>query len=169
MTSSHPTPNKSVVATADSAPNSLRSGRSFSAVPHFKRSEEKNIEMNTKSLVVATIILACGGCKNSEEALADNSSRQLVAPQSRAVARIEVESVSSDYCSEFRIHEVTMNKDTDGSFEVSGKVPTKKHREYSGELNKRLEKIGWNFTGYQIQFSSPEQFLWLIRPNTINK
>lgn len=124
--------------------------------------------MNTKSLLLAIIIIACGACKHSEEFLAGNSSSQLVAPQSRAIARIEVESVSSDYCSEFRIHEVTMNKDTDGSFEVSGKVPTKKYREYSGELNKRLEKIGWNLTGYHIQFSSPEQFLWLIRPNAIN-
>ncbi len=35
-------PNKSVVATADKFASSLRSGRLFSAVPHFKRSPEEN-------------------------------------------------------------------------------------------------------------------------------
>jgi len=34
-------PNKSVVATADNAASSLRSGRLTSAVPHFKRSAKK--------------------------------------------------------------------------------------------------------------------------------
>ena len=36
-----PNPNNSVVATADNADSSLRSGRPFSAVPHFKRSPQK--------------------------------------------------------------------------------------------------------------------------------
>ena len=86
--------------------------------------------MTAKSLAVATVILACGGCKNSGEALTGDPSHKVTAPQSRAMARSEVESVCSDYCSEFRIHEVTLNKEHDGSFEVSGRVPVKQYREF---------------------------------------
>ena len=48
---------KSVVATADNAPSSLRSGRLFSAVPHFKRSpNQQRHSLSTKPIYPDTQI-----------------------------------------------------------------------------------------------------------------
>jgi hypothetical protein len=126
------------------------------------------IEMTSKSLAIAIITFACGGCKNAEEVMTGNSSHIVAVPQSRAMARLVIESVCSNYCSEFRVHDIALNQEHDGAFDVSGRVPVNRYRVFTTALDNRLMRMGWQSTAYQIQFDSPEQFLRCIRPQGVS-
>jgi len=55
------------VATASNAASSLRSGRPFSAVPHFRRSLQRMRLQSTICLVLAIFCSACGETSSSKE------------------------------------------------------------------------------------------------------